>query len=129
MKRNNIPGLVALLIMGLTAFRVTSDNGFLFVIQGLEGRDVLKEGLSPTDFTLLTIKNDNKSLQVNEFEIVLARGQSPVGLPVTVVHGNSISLDKFRPFAKTGDRLVVKVRTVNGEQVQSEDAIFVIPIR
>jgi hypothetical protein len=66
--------------------------------------------------TFLTIDAIASGIEVTEFEVLLVRGKSPIGVPGIIVSGNQIGLERFRPFAKTGDRLVIKVRKLKPEK-------------
>lgn len=117
-------------LLVLTSFVGTGEGSEIkIIVQGVENRDVTREGLMPAELTYLILESRDKTAGVEEFQIFLARGQSPVGVPATVIRGNQVALEKYRPFARTGDRLVINLRKLKGDQKLPDNKIIVIPIR
>jgi len=99
-------------------------------VQGVDNRNVLKDGVEPDELANLTINVDGKSLYVDEFDVIHARGKSPVGS--MAVKGNSCNLSSFRKKAKSGDRLVIDIKRVVDHQqhpIESGQLVVQIPIK
>ena len=98
-------------------------------IQGIESRDVALTGIRADEFSVLTVETSDKDRSVTRFEIILARGQSPVDR--ASVKGNSFDLNKLKGSAKPGDRAVVEVKTVSGsdKELTGDERIIKIPIK
>ena len=97
-------------------------------IQGMEGQDILKEGVARTEFALMTIETDQEGTAVKKFEVILARGSSPIER-FEVNAGNSMDLREFADSARSGDRLVIDIKEVSGiEQADIFGAAYVISI-
>jgi hypothetical protein len=128
MNKNFFQVITLFLLLACAAFKPASQSDFRVVVQGSEHKNIILEGLKPQEMTFLTIHAMDSNMEVTEFELLLARGQSPVGMPGMIVSGNHVGLEKLRPFAKTGDRLVVKVRKVKS-QADLEEKIVTIPIK
>jgi hypothetical protein len=98
-------------------------------IQGIENRDVSLTGIGADEFSVLTVETSDKDRSVTRFEIILARGQSPVYR--ASVEGNSFDLNKFKENAKPGDRAVLEVKTVSGSDklITGDERIVTIPIK
>jgi len=99
--------------MVVLASTSVADLRYNVKVQGVEDRDVLKEGLKPSELGHLTIDAADGNVQISEFEIVHARGKS--ALMGTVVTGNTFDLHKYQGKAKAGDRIVIKVNKISGE--------------
>jgi len=109
---------------------VTEDLAFFVTIQGTGSRDLLKDGVKPSELTFLEISTTKGDAEVQAFEIFLARGKSPVLRDA--VEGNQFDLKRFRGPAKPGDRIVIKVNHVSGpgdNTLTEENSVIQIPIR
>ena len=125
------PFLVTVLVLATVASSfVTADLSFSVTVQGVEGRNVLEAGLKPSELTSLTIASSDTTKEIEAFEILLARGKSPVGFPVSNVDGNACDLKKFRGVAKPGDRIVIRINRISDNvQFPEKIRILQIPIR
>jgi hypothetical protein len=106
-----------------------SQTSFQCPHSGIESRDVALTGIRADEFSVLTVETSDKDRSVTRFEIILARGQSPVDR--ASVKGNSFDLNKFKGSAKPGDRAVVEVKTVSGsdKELTGDERIIKIPIK
>lgn len=132
MKPSTVSAFLMVFATAIANAFVAEDTLFTVTIQGVENRDVLKDGVKPFEMTQVTVDVRDKNFKIHEFEIILARGKSAVGFPATVVTGNQYDLVKFRGIAKPGDRIVIKVnKTIgsNGERIHLSDGILQIPIK
>jgi len=129
MKISTLSVLPMVLIMFVTSSFVLLGFQFRIQIQGSETRDVLKTGVTPAEFSLLTIEASGENIKITSFQIILARGKSPV--LVESVPGNSFDLTKFGEVAKAGDRIVIEVKTVGGQgkELTGNDRILTIPVK
>ena len=119
-----------LLLLTMSSFlRTPEESDITIIVQGAEDKDVIRDGLLPSELTYMTLESSDKTTEVAEFQIFLARGQSPVGFPATLVTGNQVALEKYRPLAKSGDRLVINLRKLKGDQKLPERKVILIPIR
>lgn len=103
---------------------------FTVKVDGAEQKDVLTNGLKPSELAPLTIHSNNENLKVLEFEIIHARGESPLSRG-SVTQGNTFDLSKFRDKAKTGDRIVISVTKITGDsdKLTKKNSVLQIPIR
>ena len=111
-------------------FSVTEDLTFFVTIQGSGSKDLLKDGVKPSELTVLEISTSKGNVEVEAFEIFLARGKSPILR--NAVEGNQFDLKNFRGPAKPGDRIVIKVNHVSGpgdNTLTEENSVIQIPIR
>jgi hypothetical protein len=118
-------------VMVLLASISVADLSFTVQVQGAEERNVLTDGLKPSELTQLTIDANDESVKILEFHIIHARGKSPVNVGV-VTEGNTFDLNKFRHEAKAGDRIVVEVKKISGvdnNKLTEKNRILQIPIR
>jgi hypothetical protein len=129
MKTNRLQWIIPILVLISAGFKPPNQSDFRVVVQGLDHKNVIPDGLEPAEMTFLTIDAIDSGVEVTEFELLLARGQSPIGVPGIIVSGNQVGLEKFRPFAKAGDRLVINVRKVKPEDELPKERIVRIPIR
>lgn len=123
--------LVALLIFGLaSAFLTAKKPTFEVAVQGIEDRNILKEGVARTEFALMTIETKEEGTAVEKFEIVLARGSNPIEV-VVVEEGNSMNLLEFADSAQSGDRLVIDIQAMSGTgtDLSGANAVVVIPVK
>lgn len=132
MKSATLSALLMVFATIATNAFIVEDTLFAVTIQGIENRDVLKDGVKPFELTQVTLDVRDKNFKIHEFEIILARGKSPVGFPNAVVTGNKCDLAKFRGIAKSGDRIVIKVNKgigPNGEEIMIRDGLLEIPVK
>ena len=123
--------LLASLLLVSYVSKSSKPSAFHVTIQGIEGRDILKEGVARTEFARMTLETDREETAVEGFEVVLARGSSPVETFV-VDTGNSMDLREFADSARSGDRLVVDVKEVTGmnpADVSGTDYVIAIPVK
>ena len=108
------------------------DKRTLYVtVQGLAGRDLLKEGVARTEFAPLTIDSDQGQVKVKRFDVTLARGSKPVEV-VEVATGNRIDLREFADSARSGDRLVIDIKELSGiEQGERSggEYVIIVPVK
>ena len=110
---------------------VTEKPTFQVVIQGTQGRDLLKEGVSRNEFAPMTIVTDQKEARVEGFDVVLARGSSPIEV-FEVAAGNSMDLREFAGSARSGDRLVIEIKKISGIEsadLSGTEYIVIIPVK
>jgi hypothetical protein len=124
--------VVPLLVVSsiLLAGFLSPELSFVVTVQGVEDRDVLKDGLRQSEMTLLTINTNMEGVVVEKFGIMHARGTSPVTR--ATVRGNTFDLGDFRSLAKPGDRILITITSVVGPDKVSiivRDVKFVIPIK
>jgi hypothetical protein len=114
-------------LLAATAFTVRKLR-FSAHIEGIDNRDVTTTGIRASEFSVLTVETADEDLKVTRFEIILARGNSPVER--ASVQGNSFDLNKFKGSAKPGDRAVLEVKTVSGseKELTGAERIITIPI-
>lgn len=119
--------LIALVAVSATAFS-PQDLNFNVSCKGLENRNVLKDGLKPSELSTLTVTADQEAVAVERLNVILARGDQPV-LRETVT-GNSFDIGGFRGSAKAGDRIVIEVVRISGssEELNDENKILQIPL-
>ena len=119
--------LLSLIVSSYT-IEATVKPAFQVTIQGIEGRNLLKEGVARPEFAPMTIETDQEGIAVKKFEVVLARGSNPVET-FEVATGNRMDLREFADSARSGDRLVVDIREVSGlDQADISGAKYVIVI-
>lgn len=135
MKPSFLPSLSIVLIIVLTSsFTIEPTNGLTFniKIQGLENRNVSKDGVIPSELAQMIIEANDENIKIEEFEIVLARGNRPVSIPNKIVQGNNYDLTKFSELARSGDRIVIKVNEVTGSkdsELSDKNELLIIPIK
>lgn len=119
-----------LLLSVMVLLASSSELTFSVKVDGVEQRDVLAEGLKPSELAQLTINSNDEDVKVLEFEIIHARGESPVNR-ANVMQGNTFDLRAFRDEAKAGDRIVISVTKVTGDsdKLSKKNSILQIPIR
>ena len=107
-----------------------SELTFSVKVAGAEQRDVLADGLKPSELTQLTIDSNDDDVKVLQFEIIHARGLSPLKRG-NVKEGNTFDLSKFRDQAKAGDRIVINVTKITADsgKLSEKNSILQIPIR
>lgn len=131
LKPSTMKTSILLLMLAVTmVFSVAEDLTFSVTIQGTESKDLLKDGVKPSELTFLEISTSKGDVVVEEFEILLARGKSPILR--NTVEGNQFDLKTFRGPAKPGDRIVIKVNQVSGpgdNTLTEENSVIQIPIR
>src|SRR5688500_15041848 len=118
-------------VMVLLASISIADLSFTLKVQGAEERDVMTEGLKPSELTQLTIDANDDKVKILEIEVIHARGKSPLNMG-SVTEGNTFDLNKFRGKAKAGDRIVVRVIKISGadhNKLSEKNRILQIPIR
>ena len=126
----HLPAILLLLVIA-SAFTATpvARPSLHITIQGVEGRDLLKDGIARTEFAPLTIDTDQEGAVVKKFDIVLARGSKPIET-VEVATGNRVDLREFADSARPGARLVVDVKEITGiELTDVEHSVVVIPVK
>lgn len=122
-----------LLILGVMVFLAStsrSDLRFTVSMQGLEGKDILKEGVNAAQLTRLIVRAMDEKIIVEELDITHARGKSAVN-KASVRGDNTFDLKDFRSQAKRGDRIIVEIRKVRGANaavLDKENSILQIPI-
>lgn len=123
--------MLSLLLTSVTLVSATSDLAFTIKVDGIEQLS-LREGLSPSELALMTIETSKSEVAVSEFEIVLARGNRPVGTSNKTIRGNSYDLTKFAQFAKPGDRIVIQLNELSGSEnngLTDQNRAIIIPIK
>ena len=119
---------LASLLLASHVPRNSKPSAFHVTIQGIEGRDILKEGVARTEFARMTLETDREETAIEGFEVVLARGSSPVETFV-VDTGNSMDLREFADSARSGDRLVIDVKKVTGIDPANASYVMSIPVK
>ena len=109
-----------------------SDAGLTFTVKvdGVGDRNLLKEGLKPSEFRHLSIHSSEENVKISSFEILHVRGRSTVNRAV-VTNANSYDLNNFRSQAKPGDRIVIKVSKLSGadgNQLSDKNSVIQIPV-
>ena len=133
MKPSHVQVLAVASVFVLASAFTLQEATYSVTIQGVESRDILKDGVKATELTEVTVGVSREDLKVREFEIILARGQSPVGFPTVTVKGNKYDLEKYRKIAKPGDRIVItlkKLANSTGDMVvEVRNSTLTIPIK
>lgn len=119
-----------LMLSVMVLLAASSELTFSVKVDGVEQRDVLAEGLKPSELAQLTIDSNDEDVKVLEFEIIHARGESPVNRG-NVMQGNTFDLGAFRDQARAGDRIVISVTKITGDsdKLSKQNSILQIPIR
>lgn len=128
MKPSIIAGVLIVSAM-LAAKSFTAEKlQFKARMQGVEDRD-LSAGITPAQFSVLTIETENENVKVTRFDIILARQKSPVERATPT--GNSLDLAPFKKLARPGDRFVIEVKNISGQEeaVTGKERIITIPIK
>ena len=131
-KLSHLQLLLILFVIVLTSAFTSQEATYTVTIQGVENRDILKDGVTGPELTEVTVGGWRKDLKVREFEIILARGQSPVGFPSVTVKGNKYDLEKYRKIAKPGDRILITLKKLadsTGLVVDVRNSTLAIPIK
>jgi|GEM_PF-4223757 hypothetical protein len=103
----------------------------IITIAGVEGKNVIEEGVKPEELGPLTITANDGSWNVESFEIVHARGQSPVSY-ASPIKGNTFDASAMKSSAKSGDRLVIVLKQVTNarrQPVTLQNKTVVVPIK
>ncbi|MEK6477956.1 GldM family protein [Catalinimonas sp. 4WD22] len=119
----------SLLIIGLFCsfiFSINSDDALNIKVKGIETKNILKEGISPSEFALMTIERNNSPVKVQQFEIVLARGTRAIFPGSQTVSGNQFDLEDLSDVAKAGDRIVIEILKFSGEENMDNKSSFVV---
>ena len=122
------------LILGIlvaVASLSVADLRFIVIIDGIQQRNVIKDGLRPAELSQLTLMSNDKAVGISEFEIIHVRGASPVHEAV-LTNTNTYDLKHLRPQAKPGDRIVIKIKNVTGghyNRLSEENSTILIPVR
>ncbi|WPP50824.1 GldM family protein [Catalinimonas niigatensis] len=119
----------ACIVLLISAFTLFPYNDFALnvKVQGMENKDLLKEGLTPAELAIMTIESNDEKVSIEKFEVVLARGTRPIS--VESVNGNQYDLINFSEQAKAGDRIVIEVMETSSTMPLDEKALFAsIPI-
>jgi len=83
---------------------------FSVEIEGIENRDIFDQGILISDLDQMTIGSNKKLVEVDEFEITLARKSVP--LKFQEVQGNTYNLALFSELAESGDRIIIEVKNL-----------------
>lgn len=121
-----------LMIVLFSAFTVAfnSDYGLNIKVEGIASKNILQEGIIPSEFAMMTIESDNPTVKIQQFEIVLARGTRAIFPGSQTVSGNQFDLENLSDAAKAGDRIVIKIKKVSGEEnIDSKSSFVVIPVK
>lgn len=117
-------------VLLFSAFAPFSFNDFALdvKVQGMENKDLLKEGLTPAELALMTLESNDEQLSIEQFEVILARGTRPIA--VHSVEGNQYDLARFSAQVKSGDRIVIEIMETSSTVPLDDKALYVsIPIR
>jgi len=119
--------LIALVAVSATSFS-PQELTFSVSCEGLENRNVLKDGLKPSELSTFTVSANQKAVAVERLNVILARGEQPV-LRETVT-GNNFNIPAFHSSAKPGDRIVIEVVKISGstEALNDQNKILQIPL-
>jgi len=117
--------VLTLVISSFTTFFVDELN-FEISVAGVNHE--LKEGLKPAEFAKLTIESKDEKIKVKSFEITLARGSRAIS--ITTYEGNIVDLNLLKANARSGDRIVIDIKSMSIENESSSpaNAIFVIKV-
>ena len=118
--------LVILLL--LCSFVTSEELNFTIKINKLENRNILQDGLTPTEFAELIIESRNKNISIEAFEITLARGNRAIS--ISTIKSNRIDLKQYQDQARSGDRIVIEIKKLsrNTESLASSNAIIAIKV-
>jgi hypothetical protein len=118
--------LVLAVLSNAFAFLSTDEPGFKISIAGVNHE--LKDGLNPSEFAKLTIESKDEKINVQSFEITLARGSRAIS--ITKYEGNIVDLNLLKANARSGDRIVIDIKSMSIENESSSpaNAIFVIKV-
>lgn len=122
----------ALITLSLTAFTTFSldDLTFEVQVQGVENKNLLKEGLQPAELALMTIESNDEKVSIEKFEVILARGSRPVSEGSQTVSGKQFDLATFAEQARAGDRIVIEIMELSTAQsLDNQSSIITIPIK
>ncbi|MDN5211898.1 hypothetical protein QQ020_07540 [Fulvivirgaceae bacterium BMA12] len=112
--------LQSTLFMGLIsfficAFTIETFSDFTIKVEGIEDRDLRREGLKPSEFALMTIEAKIENMRIDAVEISLGYGSGLVSATKTV-KGNSLDLTEYSELAKPGGRIILKLHTITEEK-------------
>lgn len=123
----------SLMIIGLLSsftFSSNSDYALNIKVKGVETKNIIQEGITPSEFAMMTIESNNPSIKIQQFEIVLARGTRAIFPGSHTVSGNQFDLENISDAAKAGDRIVIEIKKVSGEEnIDSKSSFVVIPVK
>ncbi|MEM9830551.1 MAG: hypothetical protein AAF944_07920 [Bacteroidota bacterium] len=124
--------LLSVLLVSSFVYVIKDEISFSVKIDGKEEVD-LEKGILSSNLPTITIEADDKRISVKKFDIILARGSRPVKNSVKTISGNEFDLSAYSVTAKSGDRIVIELREVNGieieEELPDEKKLLTIPIR
>jgi hypothetical protein len=130
MKNKALPFLLILLVTALSGAISIADVAFSVEVGGSENKDVLKDGLKPSELTQLTVNANEEGVNIEEFQIILARDKSPI--LAEKVMSNTFDLTRFKPKAKPGDRIAIEVTKISSgseSDLAQNNRVLFIPIR
>ncbi|MDN5211896.1 hypothetical protein QQ020_07530 [Fulvivirgaceae bacterium BMA12] len=110
--------LIVLISFFASAFTVETFSDFTIKVEGIEDRDLMREGLALSELALMTIGTNVENMRVDAFEISLARGSRLVS-PTKPVQGNSFDLTTYAELARPGDRFALKLKVIKAEEGKS----------
>ena len=108
--------LIVLISFFTTAFTVATFSNFTIKVEGLEDRDVMREGLMISEFAPITVEAKIENMRVEAIEISLGRGGKLVSIPAKTVKGNRLDLTEYAELARPGDRILFKLHTITEEK-------------
>ncbi|MCK5101485.1 MAG: hypothetical protein KAR17_01680 [Cyclobacteriaceae bacterium] len=110
----------------LSSFVTSEEFNFTVKINKLENRNILLDGLKPSEFAELIIESKNKNIKIESFEITLARGNRAIS--ISTIESNRYDLRQHRDHARSGDRIVIeikKLRNKNGSLAPSNTVMVI----
>lgn len=117
--------VLTLVVSSFTIFFVEERN-FKISISGVNHE--LKDGLNPSEFAKMTIESKDENVNVKSFEITLARGARAIS--IKTYEGNIVDLNSLKANARSGDRIVIDIKSTNmeNESTSPTNTIFVIKV-
>ena len=129
--KNNIQTFTGSLVLFLllSSFVTSEELNFTVKINKLENRNILKDGLKPSEFAEMTVEPTSKNIEIEAFEITLARGNRAIS--ISTIEKNRFDLRQYRDQARSGDRIVIEITKLsnkNGSPTPSK-AVIVIKVK
>jgi len=107
-----LPALFILTVsLALSSFNQVEYPNIKISIAGVDHE--LSEGLKISEFGKMTVVSHNEGVEISSLEITLARGARAVS--IDAVEANTFELSKLKANARSGDRIVVDIKSKNSD--------------
>ena len=128
MEKSHLLPVSLVLILVFSAFNSLSDQDSGFKISVTNLNHDLNEGLKPSEFAKLTIASIDKAIEVESFEITLARGNRAVS--ILTIESDTFDLREFQGKARSGDRIVIQIINIsdNEDLLLPNNSVFTLKV-